>query len=102
MVTCALGRRFELELDAPVVIGLIALCVLALALESVSELAAFVCSAGGGVPLFSANPLLLARLVLHAVGHSSTAHLLANATLLLLLGPGATRPQQMTLLFALT
>lgn len=80
------AHRWHITLNAPVVLGFVALCVCATALDSLT----------GGMAnalVFSTyrssllNPLTYVRLFTHVLGHAGWEHLVGNMSYILLLGP---------------
>ena len=79
-------KQRRIELNAPVSLGFLALCFIALLLS-------FITGGNSNQILFSvyqsplSSPLTYVRLFTHVLGHAGISHLIGNAMYILLLGP---------------
>lgn len=84
--TCMRKNKTLVYLNAPITIGFVAICVLALVLQ-------YLTNGNSTYLLFSTygssllNPLTYIRLIGHVFGHANFTHLISNMMYILLLGP---------------
>ena len=79
-------RKFRVYLNAPITMGFVSICIIALALDYLTngQSTLLVFSTYGSSWL---HPLTLVRLVCHVFGHAGVNHLISNMLYILLLGP---------------
>lgn len=79
-------KKFKIKFNAPVTLSFALICVIALILNNITN-------GYTNRTLFSvynaslANPFTYVRMIGHAIGHASWAHLTGNMMMILLLGP---------------
>ncbi len=77
--------KLKITLNAPFTLGFALLCGLATLLCAISDQCAMMFFSTHSAPL--SDPLMYLRLFTHVLGHAGPAHLIANMTYILLLGP---------------
>ena len=80
------NRKFKIYFNAPITLGFVGICLLALLLQNITNYAStfYIFSTYGSSLL---DPLMYIRLIGHIFGHADINHLVSNTMYILLLGP---------------